>query len=651
MNMPPPSVLNNPKVEGIRLLYLSSSVRGVDYGEKLQVHAKRKPKVEVINHKKLVDFDKLRKTLLDAIGSMPERLKVGNSKLSEYLNIHGLNMWWTSGIVEATPYKRNLIHNLYYLSAVSQVLKKFRIDLVYFQTENVSFKNDLITMLKNEGIRYYRAIGLDLISYLKKQKNSFTFLIYFIMHFLYSCIFKVWIKPKEINISKRSMHIFYSSYPSEIVFKSDTPVAKIYKDLPTVVSKELGGEVYHLCYLSIGEFSFFKLIKNIRQSRRHNFKLIPLNAFVSTWDMVRIIFSPIRYWKYYKLKRSSEYRTIFKISDINAFYTFDKIMRDSLTGNEARINLLHYYAFRNVVRSYGKNISEIIYNLEFHNWEIALISGVKSVDSSISVIGLQQSAANPILLNFFFSPLMFKNEDDSYPLPDLTLCSGEVYKNLLVSGGIKPELIKVIGHFVGQYLNASPLSKGSKQKKRNKLDLPVNKKICLIACSIDLPMTEAIVYILRDVVTKLPETLFLFKSHPNSPAEPLLRKYGMNELDNVELVRHSIANTLPVVDYFLSTSTSVSQEALRLGIPQVNLDVAALPKANPLHLIPNLIADVETSDALLDFFHNTEKFKISKEKAFLFMGDPAVEPCRKVLDIITANQKSNEYENLKVKGK
>jgi len=149
-----------------------------------------------------------------------------------------------------------------------------------------------------------------------------------------------------------------------------------------------------------------------------------------------------------------------------------------------------------------------------------------------------------------------------------------------------------------------------------------------------LSLTEGIIYLLKHVVTKLPEVLFLIKEHPQTPVAPLLCKYIMNELENVKSMQHPISTLLPLSDFFLSTSTSVSQEALRLGLPQVNLDVGGLPRANPLHLVPGLIADVENPGELLDFFLNTEKFRIPKEKSCLFIGDPGVEPCQKFLDIV-----------------
>jgi len=639
---PPSSFFDEMMVDTVWLLYLSPRVKVFQYEKELRTVIKREVKIEIINPKKLVDFDYSRKVLLDFIASIPRRLRVADASLSEYLTIHGLNMWWTSGVVEATAYKRNLFQNLYYLSAVHRTLQKFDITAVWFQVEDISLENDLISMLDSAGIKYYqgpRSYQQSRRISSVKRRGPLNWLFSFATHLIYSISFKAicpkWVKPQKSKTAQKNIHLFWSYYPYCLRFKNDMPEDKIYGGLPSVLSKHLGGEAYYLCYLSpMSVFYPRQLARDVKKFWTHNFRFIPMDVFVSTGDMLRVCLSPERHWKYSHLKKVPEYREIFKIGGIDMFHTFDRAIRDSLIGNDAGSNLLHYHAFRRFARRYAKNIFQIVYPLEFHDWEVALISGVRDADKSIPLVGLQQSAPNPILLSFFFSPAMFKSKEDSYPLPDLILCSGDLYKELLLSNGIEPERVEVIGHIAGQYLNQLPLSSESKRQKRREINLPADRKICLVACSIDLSLTEGIIYLLKHVVTKLPEVLFLIKEHPQTPVAPLLCKYIMNELENVKSMQHPISTLLPLSDFFLSTSTSVSQEALRLGLPQVNLDVGGLPRANPLHLVPGLIADVENPGELLDFFLNTEKFRIPKEKSCLFIGDPGVEPCQKFLDIV-----------------
>ena len=145
-----------------------------------------------------------------------------------------------------------------------------------------------------------------------------------------------------------------------------------------------------------------------------------------------------------------------------------------------------------------------------------------------------------------------------------------------------------------------------------------------------------IIYLLKETVSQLPKVFFAIKGHPDTSIEQLLYKYGMNTEKNVKLVDQSISTLMPLTDYFLSVSTTVSIEALCADIPQVNLDVGGLPMANPLHMVPGLIEDVETPDDLLEFFRNTENFHIPKEKSYLFMDDTHTNPCHKILDILVS---------------
>ena len=635
--------LDETKTDKIWLLYLSPRVKALQYKEELRSIIKREVEIEIINPKKVVDFDYSRRVLLDFIASIPGRLRVGGSTLTDYLNIQGLNMWWTSGVVEATPYKRNLFQNFYYLSAVQHTMKKFSIDAVWFQLEDSSLEKDLTLMLDRAEIKYYQ--GPRKVHHAEPLRiyalKAYKWLFSFAAHMIYSVLFRLicpeWVKPQKSQAGQKNIHLFYSYYPYTLHFRDDIPEDKIYLDLPSVLSKHLGGEAYYVCYVSLGLILHpRRLVRDVKRFWTHHFRFIPRDIFLSPWDILRAFLSPVRHWKYFRLKRARKYRELFNLEGIDMFHTFDQTIRDSLISSNGTDNLLHYHAFRRFARHYGGDICQVVYYLEFHDWEVALISGVRDGDRSVPIVGLQQSAPNPTLLSFFFSPATFNGEGDSYPLPDLILCSGRLYKELMHSNGIEPERVEVVGHIEGRYLKQPLISSELRQQKREDIDLPVDRKICLVACSINLSLTEGVLYLLKQVVTKLPEVLFLIKGHPDSPVESLLCEYSMNKSENIKSVHYPVSVLLPLSDYFLSTSTSVSQQALWLGLPQVNLDVGGLPRANPLHMVPGLIEDVETPDELMEFLMNSERFRTSEEKRHQFLGDPGIDPCQKFLNILVA---------------
>ncbi|NQT81296.1 MAG: hypothetical protein HQ555_13000 [Candidatus Aminicenantes bacterium] len=641
-DLPSPSLFNRMNVDKIWLLHLFPRFKAWQYKEKLSSVLKQEVKIEILNPKNLVDFEHLKKNLLDFIASVPSLLKISDSSLSEYLTIHGLNMWWTSGVVEATPYKQDLLQNLYYLSAIYHAIQELKMTAVWFQVKNKSLEKDLIQMLDNAKIKYYQGSKshqrTGIISYAKRWK-LLRLTVFLTMHLTSSILFKLlspkWLNTQNSKTIPKFIHLFYTFYPFTINIKDSLPEIKIYGCLPSVLSKNLGGEAYYLCYISPKSILHpMRLIKDMRNFWEKNIRLIPMEIFISLWDIIHVFLSPTRYFKYFNLRKDINYRKAFKIEGIDLFHTFDECIKNSLLGDDAWENLLHYHAFRKFALNYGEKTFHIFYYLEFHSWEVALLLGVKDADKSIPLIGLQQSAPNPTLLSFFFSPIMFKNKSDRYPLPDLILCSGKLYRELLLSYGINSDQVEVIGHIIGQYLNQLPYSNELKRKKRNEINLPNNRKICLVPCSIDMSLTEGIMYLLEDVVDKLPEVLFLIKGHPDSPIKVLLDKYNLNSKENVKATEHNIATLLPLSDYFISTSTSVSQEALWLGLPQVNLDIGGLPQANPLHLVSNLIVDVETQGDLIKFFLNTEKYGIPKNKRALFIEETKIDPCHKILNIV-----------------
>ena len=124
----------------------------------------------------------------------------------------------------------------------------------------------------------------------------------------------------------------------------------------------------------------------------------------------------------------------------------------------------------------------------------------------------------------------------------------------------------------------------------------------------------------------------------------LMKKYNVDVLENVKTSSHPMSVILPLSDYFLSSSTSTSLEAMSLGITQANLDVGGLPKANPLHLFPHLIKDLETPEDILKFFKYPENFQISREKAKLFFGDAILDPKEQFTKAVIAKFHENNEQ-------
>ena len=65
--------------------------------------------------------------------------------------------------------------------------------------------------------------------------------------------------------------------------------------------------------------------------------------------------------------------------------------------------------------------------------------------------------------------------------------------------------------------------------------------------------------------------------------------------------------------------------------------MGGLPNANPLHLLPGLIKDIETEEDLVKFLQNPEMFKIEKEQAKKFFGNIGIDPIKVFTDAVTSN--------------
>jgi hypothetical protein len=215
--------------------------------------------------------------------------------------------------------------------------------------------------------------------------------------------------------------------------------------------------------------------------------------------------------------------------------------------------------------------------------------------------------------------------------------AGEYYKEQLLTFGIPPDKIQVTGLVEGQYINQPKFNLKIKNTRMKELGLTANRKICFIACSIDPVITDGILFLISRVIPRFQEINFLIKGHPTVSISNLIDKYNIGNCDNAETTLQPISDILPLSDYFLSSSSSTSLEALEYGVTQANLDVGGLPNANPLHLLPGLIKDIETEEDLVKFLQNPEMFKIEKEQAKKFFGNIGIDPIKVFTDAVTSN--------------
>jgi len=622
------------------LLYLSPRVKAEEYKARLESLLGGAVKVETVDYRKWLDYETLRQGLFEFIRSLPGQLKVGGKALDEYLKVGGLDMWWSGGIVEATAYKQNLMQNYYYLSGVRQALTEFSVKSAWASVKNRQLQADLYSMLKEKKVGILstgekKAFSCGLKYYSIRLKSWVVFLLSSLaFKILFAFFCPKAMLPSGSHGSPGRMHIFYSLYPFSIRLQEKPPRAKIYEDLPNFLSDKLGGSAYYLTYISpVALFNLKKLVKDSRDMWAAGFRFLPMILYLPFSGIFRIFFSPVRYFKYWRIRSNRDYRRAFEISGINMQSTFGFALKKSLLGDDAWINLIHYTATRNFMRKFSKSVIQAVYHIEFHNWEAAFINAVKDADVSIPLVGIQQSAPNPILLSPFFMEGLF-SEGFNYKLPDLILCSGSIYRDLLLKSGIPADRLLVMGHINCHALMNLSLDEAAKRREKARFGLDKAKKICLVALSVNYDISEAIVCMLSKVVGRIPDTLFLMQGHPDTPVSSLVDKYGLSVFDNVKMVAMPITALLPLADSFLSLCTSVSQEALGIGLPQVNLDAIGLPKANPLHIICGLIKDVETPDELLSFLREPEAVPAHREKAGLFLGDADNHPFELYLSAI-----------------
>jgi hypothetical protein len=618
----------------IHLLYLSPRSNEKHFLNELKARIPDLPEIKVWDSRQLVDFDVLQSAVLEKTESLGRNLRIHDQPAQKAFEIQGLNRWWSSPLVEGTILKWPLLGNLYALKAVQKLHESKSFDQVLTNRSESDFLLDLKNLAQKLNFRA-DVIAPATSSFKASFRSVLKWFFNFSSHLILNMILK-WLQPKQILAGIKRIHLFYGFYPDQTLIRDHKPHSKIYGTLPKALAAKAGG--HSVFFVHFGAREIFRLPK-LRQDLSlfwkdpDFYRMFSTHAALSFVDIIKIYLDPSGLYLYSALKRTPGYKTSFIFDGVDLFHTCDRMMKKALYGQECRDDLLQFKALKHFLSNTGFQVADIFHFVEFHSWEAAIVLAARSCDHWVKTIGIQQSAPDPTLLSYYFTQGMFQDPNSRYPMPDLVLCAGDGYRDLLNSYQISPSKAVTVGH-----LTASPeepvwdLEK--KKSSRTKLGLPVQSKICFIPCSLEADLVEGVFILLKDILPLHPEIHFLVKPHPNTPIEDLIEKYQLQKHSNFEVTQVLVPKILPACDYCISTCTSVSLEALVLKISQVHLDVGELPYRDSLHFEKNLVQDVSTAEQLSVFLKTPQNFQIPGHPEQRFMGSPLEDPLQTALAAI-----------------
>ena len=235
--------------------------------------------------------------------------------------------------------------------------------------------------------------------------------------------------------------------------------------------------------------------------------------------------------------------------------------------NYIRNALLQKYIIRNLLKYY--RVDTFITTYENNPWERICFLSLRKNSPSTKIIGYQHAVVTRASANMFMS----KEESAICPVPDRIVTVGEVPKEIMERYGNYPDgLIMPSCALRHEYIY-----------KLKKKDLSRNNRI-LVALE-GVPECYTLVNFVFDALKHTKDYRVVIRTHPQRPFEQIKDAlcFDMNLYDNFSVSEQKeLMDDLNASDILIYWGSTVSLEALMMGLPVIHVNLNDLVSVDPL---------------------------------------------------------------------
>ncbi|MCF7907810.1 MAG: hypothetical protein K9L86_02905 [Candidatus Omnitrophica bacterium] len=303
--------------------------------------------------------------------------------------------------------------------------------------------------------------------------------------------------------------------------------------------------------------------------------VIPEEYFLKYSDIFKL-------FVYFKFKiRKLDSKIIFKGIDVTDYYSqeiFKGFWQDSYI-----YNIIRYM----IAKRFGETVNFNVFLQTFENyaWEKVTIKGIKAARSNCRVLGFQHAFVSRNSFKYFPG----QQELDRIPLPDKIITMGERTKEILQNyGAYRKEQIVVGCALRQQYLDDLSFIE---RRRCNKILVPLTMvtqesiRIIKFLCDSNISKTN------KNIVIR-PHPARDFKSVKEKIPFEIPSNFIIN---NCKTMKEELSDAGMV----LYTWSTISAEALRLGLPVIYLDILRPLYVDPLFECDALKRKVSEADELV----------------------------------------------------
>lgn len=510
--------------------------------------------VDINNGSEGLDF---RKEYVDFIGGLNR----------DYHSLH----WWATSLSYKGTFVSNLSNDIYNYYCIVSLIKKQEHDYIVV-SRNPVLNNSIKKYCIENNIECRLLDSGKPISRFTHVRRCFMSDIYFLYNgwtnkmltFLYlSRRIKGLLKNKEPYYVIKSW-IDKRSFPDKEGYKD-----LYFGDLPGYL-KQKRRNLLILSGALNGYRNFIGQIKRVKE-----FLIVPQEYFAGYLDYLKVI--ALNFFNRPKVKTPINFCGL----DVTALVK-NSLERD-YENNEINKNLIYYYYLKEFLKKI--KIHTFLFPFENQSWEKMSILAIKRYSLSTKTIGYAHSSFRPYLLNYLNS----EKEKNITPLPDKIVTVGKEPKDILDK--------------VGNYKDGVELSEGCALRygsifKRDRIKFSKTGNI-LAALSMDFNYSSKLLRFLHDALAGNDACKVIIREHPFTPIGTILERCGLKLNDNFIVSKNAeyeedLRNSILV----LYTNTTLSMEALMLGIPVAHVDIKEPLSLDPLFRLNSLKWTISSKEEL-----------------------------------------------------
>ncbi|MFC1631073.1 hypothetical protein ACFL2I_00800 [Candidatus Omnitrophota bacterium] len=543
------------------------------------------------------NYPDLRSDYIDFIG----RLNVKNASL----------FWWAFFLTSKNPINSTLFYDLSNLLVLKRVLTD-QFDCLVVVTN----RRRIVRQMKKNGLLRDFLVR----DFIAKQSNGLRAWpiltpIFLVLKSLRLIIFKAFILFcavfKDNRLKKNTGYAALRSIVNEKSFSVDGFYRDTYfgelidfyhqQQLPFIILASLSG-------------SNFKILAKIRKLKGR------LNIFVEeywlSWLQVfQVLFLSLR--SFFRPERIKG-NTI--IHEIDVKQLIDHAARADVISTAIFSHLQSYFSMRSLAAQV--KLSKLTYPMENRPWERMIIQALRPLQPDCRIVGYQHASIGPKHMNFAF----IEQEAGITPIPDQVITVGQQTREVLInSSKLRAEQVDL-----GCALRQSQRERMTKARPE-----VISNILIVLATNIE-EYFETLLF-LEQAFCKSDNFKLKIRAHPTVSISPVL-KYISNRGFKFQLENNSsIKQVLAWSDLVIYVSSTVSLEALNLGIPVIYLDLDPFLNRDPLHNLGTLKWTAEQPEDIIEIVKaieqtNTDDFAKKQTAALNYVLsylNPTSEECLK----------------------